>query len=282
MRDRMLVLETQDLRIVACAAGEAAGEAARRHRLASGSAAALGQAMAGALLLALHDSTRVDVQLECNGPLRGLLADAEPDGAVRGLVRAPGIEAPSGRFDARPVLASPHDERAGRLSILRAQPGSEQPQRAAFPFAGGDLGAALTFFLRNDREAGGELALEVLLDGGGTEVAGVLVAPLPDRDPELARVLGKPLRQGRLRDVLAAARELDDLAESLFGPARVVHQIAPRFACRCSRERLLRALRTVGPDELRDMAERDQGADVECDFCAAKYRISAAELLALL
>src|SRR5205814_3372118 len=104
------------MRVLVCVAREPALEAARRHQLAAGSAAALAQAMTGALLLAGHDRTRVDVQLECNGPLKGLLVDAEPGGAVRGLVRVPALCAPDGRFDARPILATPHDEKAGLLS----------------------------------------------------------------------------------------------------------------------------------------------------------------------
>src|SRR5439155_25398852 len=59
-----------------CVASEVAREAGRRHRLQRGSEAALGQALTGALLVAAAQSQRVDVQLECAGPLRGLLVDA--------------------------------------------------------------------------------------------------------------------------------------------------------------------------------------------------------------
>src|SRR5947208_760749 len=55
----------------------------------------------------------------------------------------------------------------------------------------------------------------------------------------------------------------------------------PHFACRCSRDRVINALKTLGPAELRDMAEKDAGADLTCDFCSASYRIEADELLRL-
>lgn len=293
--DQLLILETGRLRMLVCTAREAALTAARRHSLSEGSAAALAQAMTGALLLAAHDGARVDLQLDCAGPLRGLLADAEPDGAVRGLVRAGDLdrhgaragaqstEPPSaaGRFDARPVLSSAHDERAGALSILRAEPGRQSPHRAAFPFAGGDLGAALTLYLRNDREAGGELALEVLLDEGGlAQVAGVLIAPLDQADD--VRALGKPLRQGGLREAMRGAADALRLASALqLGELTMVRDLAPRFACRCSKERVLHALATLPAPELRDMAEKDGGAEITCDFCAEKYALTSADLLSL-
>jgi len=206
--DSLLRLEAPSagLRLALCSAAGVARSASARHGLAAGSAAALAQGLTAALLLADHQRTRVDVQLECNGPLRGLLVDADESGAVRGLVRAkdleggPRSEEPT-RFDGRPLLASPHDERAGALSLMCAPAGGLSAHRAAFPFAGADLGAALTLFLRSDREEGGEMALEVLSSAREPllAVAGALISPLQVEDAEKARVLGKPLRQGGSR-----------------------------------------------------------------------------------
>ena len=264
--DRLQFFENASLEAIVCELDEVAREAARRHQLASGSAAALAQAMAGAVLLAAHDQTRADIQLDCNGALKGLLVDAEPDGGVRGLVRVPGIAAPDGMFDPRKVLASPHDERAGRISILRAQPQGE-PHRAAFPFAGGDIGGALTLFLRNDRALGGEIAIDVTLSNGAPRAVGILIGPKSGEASEQVRAMGKPLRHGHVR--------LEDLG------LQETALLRPRFACRCSRERVLKALRSIGAQELEDMAKKDGGAELTCDFCAAKYRIDAGELLAL-
>src|SRR3954467_851595 len=166
-----------------CIATAVSREAGVRHGLAAGSAGALAQGLTAALLLANHEGTRVDVQLECNGPLRGLLVDADESGAVRGLVRvntlagAERSEVPR-RLDPRPLFASAHDERAGGISIVRKPPAGGSAHRAAFPFAGADLGAALTLFLRGDREEGGEMALEVIASAAEPLVcvAGVLLS----------------------------------------------------------------------------------------------------------
>ena len=317
--DLLLVLEAYEagLNLAVCTASVLARDASERHQLASGSAAALAQALAGALLLAAIEGgtdPRVDVQLDCGGPLRGLLVDADGSGAVRGLVRVNGLDrhgarvetepraarsaldpraAAAGtleRFDARPVLSSGLDEKAGLLSVLRAQPGSEALHRAAFPFAGADLGAALTLFLRSDRPLGGELALEVLHRKGEplAGVAGALVWPAGEHEADRARSLGKPLRQGALHEAMVTAdgANAHALAQELsrqlsLGPLRLFSEVRPRFACRCSRERVVRALGTLGAAELKDMAARDGGAEATCDFCMAEYRVSASELLAL-
>ncbi len=321
MADLLLVLEAKaaGLRMAVCTARDLSSAASDRHGLSAGSAAALAQALSGSLLIAGTDrtgqkGTRIDVQLECGGPLRGLLVDADASGAVRGLVRVNGLDRlgalvegrgqatagsaesrePLGRFDARPLLATGLDERAGLISVLRAQPGDESPHRAAFPFAGADLAAALTLFLRNERRLGGELALEVLHRPGEplAAVAGVLLWPDSEDEAEQVRSLGKPLREGVLHRAMVSAAEAgapgnghalaQELATALgLGPLRLLTEVRPRFACRCSRERVVRALATLGVAELKDMASRDGGASATCDFCAAVYQISATELLEL-
>src|SRR6266852_6320442 len=221
MPDQLLVFAAPeaDARLAVCVAPKLA-RAAARHALAPGSASALAQALAGTVLLAASDrgppQARVDVQLQCGGPLKGLLTDADGSGAVRGLVRVNGLDRngersagareagrgePLARFDPRPLFATGLDERAGVLSIVRAEPGSDELHRAAFPFAGADLGAALTLFLRNDRARGGEMALEVLFRPGEplAAVAGALLWAQREDGADELRALGKPLRQRVLR-----------------------------------------------------------------------------------
>src|SRR4051812_13788290 len=156
MPDALLVFEgAGGARLAVCRADEVAREAARRHGLAPGSAATLAQALAGALLLAGSDpdQSRVDVHLTCPGPVLAVLTDADARGSARGFVRATDLEidgkparesrgdripAEAARFDARPLLATRHDEVAGSLSIVRAAEGSADLHRTAFPFAGAD------------------------------------------------------------------------------------------------------------------------------------------------
>lgn len=366
MADLLIFLEAPNrgVRLAVCMAPLLAREAARRHGLAEGSAAALAQGLTGSLLLAATDrperpeEARVDVQLECRGPLRGLLVDADGGGSVRGLVRVnvldrlgartdtgtggparpgglegasyagasagPGLQlavppsvasaaavfppdlvslfqplarGPAStphRFDARALLGGGSDEQAGVLSILRATPGADPLHRATVPFAGGDLAAGLSAFLRSDRLLPGELSLEVLF--GRVEplaaVGGALILPATEEEKELARALGDRLREGELHRALLEVEastpgNAHALAQGLatrleLGPLRVLGELRPRFACRCSRERVVRALQTMGAEELLRMAAEDGGAEATCDFCAQTYRIGAQELIELI
>jgi molecular chaperone Hsp33 len=302
MPDELLVFEAaHGARLAVCRTERLSREAALRHGLAPGSAAALAQALAGTLLVADmdRDQARVDVHLRCPGPVQGLLTDADARGAVRGLVRVTNLARdgkPAGRdavagpseatrFDPRPLLATRHDEVAGSLSIVRAEAASGDLHRTAFPFAGADLGAALTLYLRNERPGGGEMALEVAFRSGVplAAVAGVLVSS--DADDDLS-ALGKPLRQRILRDSLRPEEDARALAERVgreldLRLLRLRTEVRPRFSCRCSRPRVERALRILGAVELRDMADRDGGAEARCDFCATTYKLTRDQLLRL-
>ncbi|TMB28261.1 MAG: hypothetical protein E6J62_17975 [Deltaproteobacteria bacterium] len=304
MPDALLAFEgARGARLAVCRAERLSREAALRHGLAPGSAAALAQALAGTLLVADSDpdQARVDLHLRCPGPVQGLLTDADARGAVRGLVQVTNLardgrpvaeDGDAGpteatRFDPRPLLATRHDEVAGSLSILRAEEGSGDLHRTAFPFAGADLGAALTLYLRNDRPGGGEMALESAFRSGEplAAVAGVLLSSEAEDGGDLS-ALGKPLRQRILRESLRPEEDAGALAERIAReldllPLRLRTEIRPRFSCRCSRPRVERALRILGAVELRDMAERDGGAEARCDFCATTYRLTRDELLAL-
>lgn len=141
MSDLLLILEAPEsnLRLAVCTARSLSQDAARRHQLADGSAGVLAQALTGALLLAATDQqdpnahARVDVQLDCEGPLRGLLVDADGNGAVRGLVRVNGLDRTGARaqFDEAPLEDAQGEGGAGRS--------------APRPFAGARAGAELQF-----------------------------------------------------------------------------------------------------------------------------------------
>jgi molecular chaperone Hsp33 len=62
----------------------------------------------------------------------------------------------------------------------------------------------------------------------------------------------------------------------------VLKEIRPEYRCDCSRERVERALISIGREELDDMIREQHGCEVDCHFCDRRYRFSEEELAALL
>src|ERR671927_548897 len=84
------------IRCMAAVTTETISEAARRHGTTGTVSAALGRTLTGTLLLGAgqKEFDRLTVQLECDGPVRGITAETNAQGLVRGYVRNPEADAP--------------------------------------------------------------------------------------------------------------------------------------------------------------------------------------------
>lgn len=241
-------------------------ESARMHGLAEGSADMLGEALNAAVLLAAlqKGSTRINLQVECDGPLRGLFVDASADGQVRGYVKEPQLHGTAA------VLG-----RSGFLSVLRDL-GQGEYYRSSVELSAMELSLDLERYFATSDQVPTRVALH--------PTGGVLLQCLPGADPaDLERVAER--LGDRLRAVVAkAAGSTAVAAKELFGdePFEVLATYPLAWKCTCSKDRVMRALATVGAEELTDMIEKDGKASAKCQFCGRSYEVSADELRGLL
>lgn len=283
MADRIVrgILRGQDLLVIVATAMESGQEARRRHGLAESSAQLLAEALlAGGMLAALQksDTTRINLQIECDGPARGVLVDADPQGRVRGYVKSKAIRfTPSPRFDPRALLGS-----SGYVSVLRDVNGTFY--RGSVPVESGDLSLVLESYFAQSEQVETALQLEVLREGDEelSFVGGVLVQRMPGGDGAALEAIRARLRQGAFLEACQqnGARTPEAIIEALFGPD-ALEATEPRsleYACPCSRERVLKAIQAFGPAELFEMIHRDGKAEADCDFCGQHYEISREEL----
>ena len=286
MADRIVrgILRGQDLLVIVATAMESGQEARRRHGLADSSAQLLAEALlAGGMLAALQkaDTTRINLQIECDGPARGVLVDADPQGRVRGYVKSKAIRfTPTPRLDSRALLGS-----SGYVSVLRDVNGTFY--RGSVPVESGDLSLVLESYFSQSEQVETTLSLEVLREGDEelSFVGGVLVQRMPGGDGAALEAIRARLRQGAFLDACQkGARTPEAIVEALFGKDALEAAEARtlEYACPCSRERVLKAIQAFGPAELFEMIHRDGKAEADCDFCGQHYEISREELQAVL
>ncbi|MFM2153298.1 MAG: hypothetical protein RL199_1733, partial [Pseudomonadota bacterium] len=171
-----------ELMVVAVSATGVCREARQRHGLAPTSAQLLAEGLvAGAMLSALQksDRTRINLQIECDGPARGMLVDADVFGRLRGFVRSKTVHFPlSGRFDARQALGT-----TGTVCVLRDVEGVFY--RGTVGLEHRDLSRDLEGYFRTSEQVDTALQLEILSDGDEPLgwAGGLLVQLLPGGDP---------------------------------------------------------------------------------------------------
>ncbi|MGC1307585.1 MAG: Hsp33 family molecular chaperone HslO [Phormidesmis sp.] len=260
-----------------------------RHELSYVATAALGRAMTAGLLLVSsmkQPQSRVNIRVKGDGPLGGLLVDAGLDGTVRGYVEKPHVElppSPSGKLDVGAAIG-----KAGYLYVVR-DIGRGYPYSSTVELVSGEIGDDLTHYLATSEQTPSALVLGVFVGADGVEVAGGLllqVLPKAAKDEALIALLEE--RLGALSGftpLLKAGKTLPQIFEELVGDMgleRLPGSQIVQFSCRCSRDRMLGALKLLGIDELKDMIKVDNGAEAVCHFCNEKYQADSNQLQVLI
>jgi molecular chaperone Hsp33 len=232
---------------------------------------------AGALLGALQKREgRVNLQLECDGPLGGLFVDADADGNLRGYVRGPAVNFPGdpGR-GARAALGG-----SGYLSVLR-ELGGGQHYRSAVQLEALDLGQDLRRWFEASEQVATALDLAVVAKGDEPlgDVAGVLVQRLPDGDAGAIEEARRRISDGALRRALGAGLGPQEALEEVAGHGfDLLADVEVAYRCGCSHERARAAVSALGAAGVADVLAKEREAVITCEFCRARYVVSEPEL----
>ncbi|HUB06593.1 MAG TPA: Hsp33 family molecular chaperone HslO [Myxococcales bacterium] len=288
-RDHLLrgLLRGPGVRVLAAFSTAASRKARDSHGCAPTSAALLAQGLtAGALLAAAleKEEARVNLQLECDGPARGLFVDAGTDGSLRGYVKNPKVYFSSGPGE--PLAPERALGRKGYVSVLRDL-GEGELYRGFVELEACELGQDLERYFRVSEQVETAVGLSVLADGAEPlgAAGGVLVQRLPGGDAAAVERARRALRSGALDAALREGRTGSALFEALDlgdGPLELLSDLPLELRCRCSREKAVGAVLAMGLEEMRSLLADVGEAKMSCEFCGARYHVSGPELRALI
>jgi len=272
------------IRVLTCSVSTLAREICSLQQASATVSVALGRGLAGGALLGamLKPGQRTALKFEGNGPMRKMVIEADWDGAVRGCVGDPTAEAEprNGKWNVPGVLGH-----AGFLTVTRDLGLGGEPYHGMVQLHTSEIGDDLAFYLTDSEQVPSAVGLGASLDeGGGVSLCGgFLVQALPkadavEIDAMMARIAGLAPLSELLQEGGAEA-----VMERLFDGTtyNLLEARDAFFRCGCGRDKVERALLTLGPDEINDMREKEHGADVTCEFCRQRYRFDEAELAAL-
>ena len=256
-------------------------EARRRQDVWPTAAAALGRALTGGILLGalLKTGQRVAIKIEGEGPLGKILVEADSNGAVRGYVSHPHVHLPprNGKLDVAGAVG-----RQGVLTVskdLRLK----EPYTGIVQLVSGEIAEDLAFYLVESEQVPSAVALGVYVEADGrvSAAGGFLVQTLPPVHEEvLDRLIDHIQAMPPVTELLRQGRLPEDILAAIYGdyPYRILEKYAVAWQCSCSRERVERALLTLGPEELKKMADQEEVTSVTCEFCGQDYLFTSADL----
>lgn len=281
------LLRERPVRVVATITTEVSREAARRHGVVAGGQVALARGATSGLLVATltKGRERVTVQIFGDGPLGGVIVDANGSGEVRAYLKNPAHLIPGGPGER--VRLGPAVGRRGVVSVVRDLGLRERVQGQA-PMLTGEIDADVEHYLTTSEQIESAMGCDAVLgeDGAVRVAGGVLVQTMPDDGDHknLVAEMWRRLRLDAVYDALAATPDItaEDLARAVLGEFAgeidVLDLQPVRFHCPCSAERVREMLAVVPVDDLDAMINDDGGAEVTCDFCRERYEITGEEL----
>ena len=282
MKDILTKGTAEGVRIYALCTTNLVQEAATRHHTSHLASAALGRAMNGALLLAatMKDNERIALRLKGDGPIGEVVADAEGT-HVRGYVGDPDVFLPlkNGKLDVGGAIG------AGNIIVTRYLQNAE-PFTGYAELVDGEIASDLTNYLYTSEQTPSSVALGVLVNKEGQVIAsgGYFIQAMPGCAEETL---------AQLEENISLTPYVTQLLELGYTPEKIIETIARgldvtiqesielSYKCRCSREKILGALATLGQEDISAMSQ-DEETEVHCQFCNETYKFSGEEIARLL
>jgi molecular chaperone Hsp33 len=274
-----LLHPTRGLRALVVRVGDLARMTRLLHGLAPTSARLFAEGLAAAALVGAlqKDEERVNLQLECDGPLRGLFVDADAVGNLRGYVRDASVDLPGEEAAVAAVGAG------GFLSMLRVRANGTF-YRSSVELLREPLATALRRWFQASEQVETALAIEVRPRGDEPlgQVVGLLVQRLPDGDAAAVARARAAIEAGAAGAALGDGATPLALVQAVAGDGwELLAEEELAYRCGCSLERVRNAVTALGADGVADLAATVGRAEVDCEFCHAHYVLEAPDLLEL-
>ena len=270
------------IRAFAAYTRETVSEAQRRHQTSPVVTAALGRLLtAGAMMgvMMKGDDDVLTLKIEGNGPVGSLTVTADSKGRVKGYPRHALVDLPlkeNGKLDVSGALG------IGVLSVIR-DVGLKEPYVGQTILVSGEIAEDLTYYYATSEQVPSSVGLGVLVapDGHVMEAGGFIVQMMPDAQEADVAALEKALAGiPSVTKLLHEGKTPEDILRLLLDglDPEFLETVPTQFYCNCSKRRVSKALISIGKDELTDMIESGEPAEVKCHFCNTAYTFSTAEL----
>lgn len=275
-------------------------DAVKVHNTSPVSSAALGRVLTGAGLMGLqlkNETDKLTVIFKGDGPIKEVLSVANSRGEVKGYASNPDVDLPLNKFGKLDVGGA---FGIGELTVIKDL-GLKDPYVGSIALVTGEVADDLTayYYISEQQNTAISLGVKVDRDCSIKCAGGMFIQMLPSPDEKAIDYLEEMLKD--IPPITTLIEEetkknpektVEGVLESLLN--RIFKDMPKEYSlkvlgkeelvwkCDCSKERLERALMTIGVHDLTEILEEDKKAELTCHFCLKKYLFKEDDLKEML
>lgn len=274
------------IRAFAATTKETAETARSCHNTSPVATAALGRLLtAGAMMGAMMKGEKdiLTLQIKGSGPIGGITVTADSQANVKGYVQNPEVVLHAnakGKLDVGGAVG------VGILNVIKDL-GMKEPYVGQCELKTGEIGDDLTYYFAVSEQVPSSVGLGVLMEKNNTvkQAGGFIIQLMPFTSEDVIDRLEKKLAETTsVTAMLDAGLSPEQILDSLLGEfgVEITDTLPTCYHCDCSRERIQRALISIGKKDLQEMIDAGESIEVNCHFCGKKYEVTVEELEELL
>ena len=270
------------VRAFAATTRETVEYARKAHNTSPVATAALGRLLTGGLMMGVMmkgDNDILTLQIQGSGPIHGITVTADSHGHVKGYVGNPEVlihANDKGKLDVAGAIGP------GFLNVIMDM-GLKEPYNGQVMLQTSEIAEDLTYYFATSQQVPSAVGLGVLMEHDNTvkQAGGFIVQLMPFAEEKTIAQLEKNI---------AKVNSVTELLEQGYTPETMLaylledmemtinDTIEASFACNCSKERVSRALISVGKKELKNMIDDGKPVELNCHFCNTNYTFSVEEI----
>ena len=270
------------IRAYAATTRELCAHARKIHNTSPAATVALGRLLtAGSLMGSMmkNDDEVLTLQIKSDGPIGGITVTANSKADVKGFVFEPQVKSEN-PLETEKVIGN------GNLSIIK-DIGLKEPYVGTSPLVTGEIAEDLTYYYAFSEQIPTSVALGLTLkeETEVNQAGGFIIQLMPYTSDEIIDQLEKKLSQAEsVTTLLEKGQTPEEILEIILGEfgVNIIDRLPTQFKCDCSRERVTKALISVGEKDLQEMIDDGKTIEVNCDFCGKHYYFTPEDLQILL
>jgi molecular chaperone Hsp33 len=285
MKDTLIIGTAAEgaVRFVATSTKNLVNEAAKIHQCSPTAAAALGRMLTCGVMMGSMLKNENDVltlQIKGGGPAGLVIVTAYPDGSVKGYIGNPDVDLPKnekGKLDVGGAIGT-----EGMLTVIR-DIGLREPYVGQIPIVSGEIGDDLTYYFTKSEQTPSAVGAGVLVSSDLTIKAagGFIIQMMPGANELVADLISYRLEEMKsITELLDGGKDIETIMKDLFEDMsiKIMEYREPFFSCDCNREKVEKALISIGKADLTELYEEGKSEEIQCHFCNTSYHFTKEDI----